>query len=159
MTQDQKQGHNQGQAQTSTPAQTPDQVKAQSHFRNRALGMAAMLACLTLTACGNDGPSDAAIRKAVRAEATQAAIQMNQMNNDLNGSPFGNAQPGYKALPTDHLTPAEQARLAKLKIQIGAKTRQSDGSYAVIVTVAGQTSSMTFIHGANGWQAEDGAGS
>ena len=91
---------------------------------------AALGLCLALTACG-DGPSDGDVKAAIRTQM-KAVLGL-----------FGNNAAASNALN-------------QLEIVVGDKTKQPDGSYAVIATIkkAGgysDTETVIMLHGADGW--------
>jgi len=99
-------------------------------FRKSALIVAT---CLALAACGEGGPSDQDVKNAVKQQASQLASLFDPTSS--NGQ----------------MSPDMQQKLNSIQINIGTKTKQSDGTYAVVVTVNGQTSILKFVKGSDGW--------
>lgn len=99
--------------------------------RKLAVMAAALVLCLPLAACGNDGPSDSEVKQVVRQELQNADIILNMAEQE------------------------NPATLNKMEIDVGTKTKQPDGSFDVVVTIEGQTRIVKLVKGSNGWQAMD----
>lgn len=97
--------------------------------------------CLLLSGCGDSGPPDSVVKKLVKQDVIQYEMTTNKLLN------FGNSGP-----QSNGLTPDQKAKLDSLDIKVGAKTKQADGSYDVVVTASGATQIIDFVKGANGWQ-------
>jgi hypothetical protein len=92
---------------------------------------------LLLVACG--GPSDSEVEKAVRSLLTKEAESQKQL-----AALFG--RPDSAEI---------EKRLAAVKIVVGDKNKQNDGSYVSVVTIKSDADSKTMqlhlIKGSDGW--------